>query len=233
MPGMKKISRRHGQSQWIGQGMLAVSLAFGQFACGGSDGEGPIMPTLCTDAFTACGGDPLGMWSISGSCLDGDLAAGFNSTRSAACMSQTTAADVKVTGSLIYMGAAPDIVAVYNATVTTRLAESISPACAMEAYQVTTLDAAACTQIQTAIKNIDPDPSTIAETTVSCSLVGANCDCSIKIADLQMAQSFITITGSNIAEGNDTYDFCVSGTTMTQKRMVAGAVSVVVTLTKK
>lgn len=233
MRRMKKISRRQGQSLSIVQGMLAVSLAFAQLACGGSDGDGPIMPTLCTGAFTACGGDPLGMWSISSSCLDGDLVAGINSTRSAACMSQTTAADVKVTGSLNYMGAAPDTLAVYNATVTTRSTESISPACATEAFQIATLDAAACTQIQTAIKNLDPDPMTIAETTVSCSLVGANCDCSIKIADVQMAQNFVTVTGSNIAEGNDTYDFCVSGTTMTQKRMIAGAVSAVVTLAKK
>ena len=140
---------------------------------------------------------------------------------------------MKATGSLTYMGAAPDTLAVYNATVTTRTAESISPACAMEAFQVTTLDAAACTQIQTTLKNIDPDLMAIAETTVSCSLVGANCDCRITIADVQMAQNFITVTGSNIVEGNETYDFCVSGTTMTQKRMVAGTVSAVVKLEKK
>jgi hypothetical protein len=215
----------------MGQWMLVFSLAFAQFACGGSDGEGPIMPTLCTDAFTACGGDPVGMWSISGACLDGDLAAGFNSTRSGACATQTTAADVKVTGSLNYMGAAPDTVAMYNATLTARSTESISPACAMEAFQVTTLDAAACTQIQTTIKNSDPE--LMAETTVSCGLAGVNCDCRITIADLQMAQNFVTVTGSNIAEGSDTYDFCVSGTTMTQKRLLAGNVSVVVTLAKK
>jgi len=214
----------------MGQWMLAVSLAFAQLACGGSDGEGPIMPTLCTEAFTACGGDPLGMWSISGSCLDGDLAAAINGARSAACNTQTTAADVKVTGSLTYMGAAPDTLAVTNATVTSRSTESISPACAMEAFQVTTLDAAACTQIQTTLKNIDPE--LMAETTVSCALAGANCDCKITIADVQMAQSFATVTGSSIME-NDTYDFCVSGTTMTQKRMVAGNVSAVVKLEKK
>jgi hypothetical protein len=229
---MKKISRRQGQSQRIGQWMLAVSLAFGQLACGGSDGEGPIMPTLCTEAFTACGGDPLGMWSISGSCLDGDLAAAINGTHTAACMSQTTAADVKVTGSLNYMGAAPDTLAVYNATVTTRSTESISPACATEAYGVTTLDAAACTQIQTTIKNSDPE--LMAETTVSCSLAGTNCDCRITIADVQMAQNFVTVTGSNIVESdNTTYDFCISGTKMTQKHMLAGNVSAVVTLAKK
>jgi hypothetical protein len=189
------------------------------------------MPTVCTEAFTPCGGDPLGMWSVSGACLDGDLAAGFNSTRSAACMAQTTAADLKVTGSLNYMGAAPDTLVVYNATVTTRSTESISPACAMEAFQVTTLDAAACTQIQTTLKNLDPD--LMAETTVSCSLAGANCDCRITIADVQMAQSFVTVTGPNIAEGDDSYDFCISGTTMTQKRMLAGNVSAVVKLEKK
>ena len=48
-----------------------------------------------------------------------------------------------------------------------------------------------------------------------------------------MAQNFITVTGSNSAEGFDTYDFCVSGTTMTQKRMAGGNVSVVVKLEKK
>ena len=189
------------------------------------------MPTLCTEAFTACGGDPLGMWTVSGSCLDGDLAAGINSTRSAACMSQTTAADVKVTGSLNYMGAAPDTLVVYNATVTTRSTESISPACATEAFQIATLDAAACTQIQTAIKNSDAE--LMAETTVSCALTGANCDCRITIADVQMAQNFVTVTGSNIAEGFDTYDFCVNGTTMTQKRLIAGTASAVVKLEKK
>ena len=191
------------------------------------------MPTLCTEAFTACGGDPAGMWNISGACLDGDLAAAINSTRPAACSTQTTAADVKATGSLIYMGAAPDTLAVYNATVTTRTAESVSPACAMEAYQITTLDAAACTQLQTTFKNLDPDLMAIAETTVTCALAGANCDCRITIADRQMAQNFITVTGSNIAEGNESYDFCISGTTMTQKRMVAGNVSAIVTLEKK
>jgi hypothetical protein len=226
MRRMRKIIGRH-------EGlMLAVVLVYSQLGCSGSSGEGPIMATLCTEAFTACGGDPTGTWDVAGVCVDGDLAAALNSQRSAACMSATTAVDLKATGSVTYMGTAPDTLVVYKTTVTMRSTESISPACATEAFAVTTLDAAACTQIATSLKNVDPDLA--AETTVSCSLAGGNCDCRTTIADVQMEQKFITVTGSNILESDDqTYDFCINGTAMTQKQLLAGNVSAVARFTKK
>ena len=160
------------------------------------------MPTLCTEAFTACGGDPAGMWTSG--LLDGDLAASINSTRSAACNDPDDRSRREGDRLPQVHGCGARHPRRHNATVTTRSTESISPACATEAFQVTTLDAAACTQIQTTIKNSDPELMTIAETTVSYSLIGANCDCRITIADVQMAQNFVTVTGSNIAESDST-----------------------------
>jgi len=145
-------------------------------------------------------------------------------------MTQTTAADLKVTGTVTYtaVSATADAVVTYKAKIEARSTESISPACAMDTYGVTTLDAAGCAQIQEMLKAGDP------ETTVSCSLAAGNCDCRITIADMKMAQNFYTLTGSNVLESDDvTYDICVTGTTMLQKEPIAGNVSGVTRLQKK
>ena len=209
--------------------MLAALLALGQLACGSSSETGPIKGTLCTDTFTACGGDPTGTWTVVGVCLDGDLAAAENGLRSAACATQTTGADVSATGSAMYTAAtaSADAVVIYNETTTERSTESISPACATDSYGVTTLDANGCAQIQTTLKNGD------AEKTVACSLSGGNCDCRVTIMHVSKVQNLITITGSNIVESDDTtYDFCVTGNTMLQRQMLAGNVSAITHLEK-
>jgi hypothetical protein len=210
--------------------MVAVLLAFGQFACGSSGGgDGAITAALCTDTFTACGGDPTGNWTVSGICVDGDLAGGFNSQQNTACTSQTKTAALKGSGSAMYMApTAGDGVVVYDAKLELRTTESISPACAADSYGVATLDASGCTQIQTLLKGGD------AGTTVTCAMAAGNCDCTVDVVELQMAQNLYTITGSNIVENDDsTYDFCVNGMTMVQKENIAGNVNVVTTFTKK
>jgi hypothetical protein len=209
--------------------MAVVLLAFGPLACGSSSDNGPITSTLCTDTFTACGGEPTGTWTVGGVCLDADLAAGFNSERTGACTSQTTGADVSATGTVTYMApmAGLDPAVMYNATITLRTTESISPACAMEAYGVTTLDAAACTQLATLLKANDP------ERTLTCAMAGANCDCRLTYVHKKMGQNLYTITGSTISESDDSsYEFCVNGNTLTQKEAIAGNVSGITRLTK-
>jgi hypothetical protein len=209
--------------------MVAVALAFGQLACGSSSGDGGMTAKLCTDTFTACGGDPTGNWSVSGFCLDGDLVAGFNGEQSTACNTQTKSAVLKGSGSAMYMmPTGGDGVVVYDAKLEVQTKESISPACAADTYGVATLDASGCTQIQTVLKGGDAD------TTVSCAMAAGNCDCTMDIVSLQKAQNLYTIAGSNITESDDsTYDFCVNGMTMVQKENLVGNVNVVTTFTKK
>jgi hypothetical protein len=210
--------------------MVAVLLAFGQLACGSSSGDGGITGTLCTDTFNACGGEPTGNWTLSGFCLDGDLVAGLNSEQTAAsCSSQTKTAQAKGSGTANYMApVAGDGVVVYDAKLELRTTESISPACAADAWGVATLDATGCTQIQTAIKAGD------ANTTVTCAMAAGNCDCTVDQVTLQKAQNLYTLTGSNIVESDDsTYDICVNGMTMTQRQNIAGTVNVISTFTKK
>ena len=145
--------------------VLSVLLAVGQFACGSSDGDGLITAAACTDTFTACGGDPTGTWNLSGVCIEGDLVAALNSQQTAACNTQTTKATVKGSGSVMYVAATTaDAIVIYDAKLEKQTTESISAACAADSYGVTTLDAAGCTQIATAIKDADP------EATASCAL---------------------------------------------------------------
>jgi hypothetical protein len=224
MRRMNETSLRHGCL------FAVILLACGPLACGSSD-DGPITSTLCTDTFTACGGDPTGTWTVSSACLDGDLAAGMNSVRTGACTTQTKGANVTASGMVTYMApvAGLDPAVTYSATIDLRSMESITPACAMQDYAVTTLDAAACTQIATALKAGD------AETTVSCSMAGENCDCRITTIHKKMTQNLFTLTGSMISESggdNSTYEFCVNGNTMTQKETIVGTVSAITRLTK-
>jgi hypothetical protein len=222
IPRMRETPLR--QEAWV---LAVLLMALGQLACGSSGDTGPITSTLCTETFTACGGDPTGTWSVAGVCLDGDLAVAMNSQRSAACTTQTTGADVSATGSAIYtaMTASADAVVIYNETTTARSTESISPACATESFGVTTLDASGCTQIQTMLKNNDP------EKTVACSLSAGNCNCRVTLVHKKNVQNLFTMTGSNIVE-DTTYDICITGSTMLQKQTLAGTVSAVTRLTK-
>jgi len=210
--------------------MVAALLAFGQLACSGSSGDGAITGALCTDTFNACGGDPTGNWTVTGFCLDGDLVAGLNSSQTATeCNTQTKTAQLKGSGSANYMApVSGEGVVVYDAKLELRTTESISPACAAASWDVATLDASGCAQIQTAIKGGDAD------TTVTCVMAAGNCDCTVDQVSLQKAQNLYTITGSNITESDDsTYDFCINGTTMTQRENIAGNVNVITTFTKK
>ena len=223
MPRMQNHpARREG---WV----LAALLAFGQLACGASSETGPVKGTLCTETFSACMGDPTGTWTVAGVCLDGDLAAAQNGLRSPACAMHTTGAALSATGTVMYTAAAAgaDPVVIYKETMDERSTESISPACATEAYGVATLDAAGCTQVQTMLQTGD------ATKKVVCSLSGANCDCRITNMRPRMVQNLFTVTGSRIVESDDTaYDICITGSTMLQKQTRAGTVSSVTRLQK-
>ncbi len=211
-------------------GVLAALLAIGHLACGASAETGPVTSTLCTTSFTACGGDPTGTWNVAGVCLDGDLAAALNAERSSACAAQTTGADVRVTGSVMYTAAAAgaDPVVIYKGTTEERSTESVSPACAMDTYGVTTLDANGCTQIQTMLVNNDPAKK------VTCGLSGVNCGCRVTIVRARNVQNLVTMTGSNIVESDDaTYDVCVTGNAMVQRQTRAGNVGAITRMEKR
>lgn len=222
LPMQKTLPRQQG---WV----LAVLLAFGQLACGASSDNGPIKSTLCTESFTACGGDPSGTWNVVGVCLDGDLAAAYNSQHSDACASQTTGADLSRSGSATYKAATSDADAVvsYQSTTEEKAAESFSPDCAKDAYDITTLDANGCAQIQKTLQNGD------AQKKVTCSLSGGNCDCRVTIVHTRKVQNMFTISDSTIVESDDSsYDFCVTGSTMIQRQKYSGNVNVITRMEK-
>src|SRR5262245_30229596 len=102
MPRMNKTNFRFGR--WL----LVPLLALGSWACGGSDDNGSTTSTLCTDTFTACGGDASGTWKVMGVCVDSDLAAGLNSERPASCSGQTTGANITASGTVMYMAPSGD-----------------------------------------------------------------------------------------------------------------------------
>lgn len=70
-------------------GFSAVVLSISAVARGGSTGDGLPHAGICSQSFTACGGDPTGTWDIVSLCSDVDLKSVIGGNGTQACEHMT------------------------------------------------------------------------------------------------------------------------------------------------
>lgn len=104
----------------------------------------------------------------------------------------------------------------YSYNSITGAAETIAytPAC-VSALQGNTLTASVCSSLE---QNLNSEPGTTATCTYA-----TNCNCHSVISNVDTTSGTYTVSGSTITEdGGSSYDFCVSGNTMTQRQQIEG-----------
>jgi hypothetical protein len=210
----------------LGKGSFLVALTLAGHGCGGSSGGGLVQATACTGTFTACGGDPTGIWEIQSICSEGDFVAAFNAEMAAdfsACGSVFTSAKLAGAGSVTYGGGT----VTYDCTTRMAMSLTYTPSCFSAATGGLTASASTCSQNATRMSN---EPGGAA----TCSYAGENCSCDTTLTKVNTTTDSYSVSGSTITEGGgDSYTFCVGGNTMVEREQVSGNAYAVMTLEKR
>jgi hypothetical protein len=197
----------------------------GTSGTGGNSGAGGLSVAACTGTFKACGGDPTGTWDIVSACIEGNLVSAFNAALAAdepSCGSTLSAYSVNVLSGWITYSAG-------NCTSDTisESAETLAytPAC-ISALAGTTLDASVCSSLE---QSLNSEPGTTATCTYA-----TNCNCHSVVSNAGSSSATYTVSGSTITEDSgSSYDFCVSGNTMSQRQQIEGSAYVITQLKKR
>ena len=183
-----------------------VSGAGGSLTGGGS-GVGTSTNT-CTGTFAACGGDPTGTWDIVGVCVEGDLAAAANSSYasdSAECSSLCTGATLAAQGLVTYGAGSVQPNAILSLTETLAMTAGCYAALSGETWSSTSCASFA--------QGLDQQSGT----TATCSSGSSMCNCAY-VTVLSSTVDTYTVDGSLlVASDGTTTEFCVQGSTMTQR----------------
>jgi hypothetical protein len=184
-------------------GILAGSLALA--GCGGGSGGSEV--GVCTDAFTACGGDPTGSWQITGICLDASLTTILNEAwASPSCAGSVESASLSLSGTVTYNAGT----VTYDQTTVTSMKASYYLACMAETLGVSSPDATGCAALQASLDD-GSGPA------ASCTFSDA-CHCEVTESATNQAANGYTTAGASITESDgSTYDFCVTGAAMSQR----------------
>ena len=201
-----------------GAGSTSAGGTVGGSGPGGASGTGGIAASssvaACTGTFTPCGGDPSGTWDIVSACIDGNLVSAFNAAIAAdypSCSSTFTAFVVTaLSGSVTYSSGNY----VYNSISGAAETVAYTPAC-VSALQGNTLTASVCSSLE---QNLNNETGATATCTYA-----TNCNCHSVISNADTTSGTYTVSGSTIIEDSgSSYDFCVSGNTMTQRQQMEG-----------
>ena len=167
----------------------------------------------CSGAFNACGGDPTGTWKVTGPCTEVAFATEYNAllaSLGASCGNSVKSMSATVAGTLTYSEGTVTRDVTGNATGTL----SLSAACINDMMGVSSVDASVCSRIQSQLYSLSTSHGT-------CNLAGASCNCSFTLSTPTAAPNgynTYTVSGSTITESDDkSYEFCVSGNSMSQK----------------
>jgi len=159
--------------------------------CGGDDGGGGSNQALC-DSFSACGGDPVGVWSITGYCIDGDFEV-------PSCPTATADFNLNQSGTVTVNG---DDTYVTDTVTTGAIVAHIPGDC------FTGIPVASCSDLD------DEDQTCTGD-------IASSCDCTSTIDDTDTETGTWVANGSTItltpdgAGDPDMLDFCVDGNRMT------------------
>jgi hypothetical protein len=197
----------------------------GAGGAGGSSGTTLSPLAACSGIFKACGGDPTGTWDIVSACIEGDLVAAENADMAAdypSCRNTFSAASVDfMSGSVTYGAGEYTYDAKQQATETF----AYTPACVSDLGGVT-LNASVCSSLAQGLNSHSG-------VTATCSFA-TNCACRMVVADTNTTSGTYEVSGTTIDEDNgSSYDFCVSGNTMTQRQAIRGDAYGVVQLKKR
>jgi len=203
-------------------GLAALVTAFA--ACGG--GGGTKVAVCKAGAFTACGGDPTGTWHVSGICSENNLTTTMNqmyASQSSACATVVKSVDLSIAGTVTYTSGT----VTYNMNNSVAFSMSFSSACISGMLNMSgTMNASLCSSLGTSLTNSGTMTGT-------CSLSGSNCDCTISEKMTDSSSYPYSVSGSTITEsGGDSYDFCVSGKTMSERQDSSDLGFAVLSLTK-
>jgi hypothetical protein len=204
--------------------MAWVVLALG--CGGGGDGVTLTKATVCSGSYSACGGDPTGTWDLAGVCVEGDLAASADaqlSSKYAACAGSITNATVAGGGSVTYSGGN----ATYDAKEELVSTLAYSPACVAAISSGATLSASVCTQVQS---NLNAETNTKG----NCSYDGSHCNCTMTVTNPDTVTHTFSVSGSTISESDgSSYQFCVNGSSMSQRQSVGGSTYIISQFSKR
>jgi len=183
-------------------------------ASGTGGGTGGSSVAACTEIFMFCGGDPTGTWDIVSACIDGNLVSASNAALAAQYPScSNTFSEFGVTalsGSVTYSSGTY----LYNSITGAAETVAYTPAC-VSALEGVTLTASVCSSLE---QNLNMEPGATATCTYA-----TNCNCHSVISNTGTSSGTYTVSGSTITEDSgDSYDFCVSGNTMTQREQIEG-----------
>lgn len=195
------------------------------WACGGDDSDDGAAGSgggggMCS--IKACGGDPVGEWTVTDVCVSNPsklFAATVNADACSAALKSATGID----GSGGYkLGA--DKNAMSSIVVSGTAMFSFNDACA-KALGIGEVAATDCAKIQDAFKKEKATKS------ATCAAAGANCDCTIA-SDISLAGSgSYTVSGTEITISSLKQPFCVEGNKLQIETTQSGA-SLSFTLTK-
>ncbi len=165
-------------------------------------------PTSCTKSFEPCGGDPTGTWDIVGVCVQGDLVAAANAayaSDSEACSSLCTSASLEAHGSVTY-GAG-----IYEPNVVLTISENleVTPSCYVALFG-SAWSSAVCTSIAQALEEQSG-------TTATCVASNSGCECVYTANTSATADTYTTNGTTLVGSDGSTTDFCVQGSTMTER----------------
>lgn len=185
--------------------MLAGTLTV-HLGCGaGGDGSVPI----CT-AFSACGGDPTGKWTIDGVCTENDIAGQLLADLPPECNGAVQSVSLDVSGTLEYASGSETS----DVLIATGARLVYTSACiSAKIGAPTTVTQAVCDLVASIVAPADGP-------TVSCKLTGDACDCAMNtIENIQETDTY-TLSGSMITYSDGSaVQFCVSGSTLTVREI--------------
>jgi len=164
--------------------------------------------SACSETFTPCGGDPTGTWDIVSVCLQGDLAAAANAgyaADSADCSSLCTEATLAAQGSVTYSAGSVQPNAVLSLSETLEMTASCYAALFGKAW-----NSASCATVAQMLEKQSG-------TTAACSAGNSICNC-VYMDTTQAVADTYTVNGTTlVASDGSTTEFCVQGSTMTQR----------------
>lgn len=177
--------------------LVLLGLVLGSFGCGDDDGgggpgNGAIQLGNCP-AFSACGGELDGAWTLDGLCIDDDMP--FDTTECPGLTVVNTGGDVS--GTLTFA----------DGTLTSSVTSSITATLGIPSSCTMGLS---CAMIQGALAMSEG-----LDTATCSSSAGGGCTCTVGVLNSAMSSTTYTVDGDVVTTGDgDRFEYCVSGGTL-------------------
>jgi hypothetical protein len=185
--------------------------------CGCGGGGGNNIP-VC-GAFSPCGGDLTGKWTLDGICTEGDIFGSFMDTTDLPpeCKNLVQSVSMNMSGTIEYANG----VETSDVNMSMNMRFSYTSAClSAEAGTTVTMTQAICDSMVSSMTS-DPDAPK-----VTCSFSGGNCNCVMTMTNHAQETASYTVNGNTFTyEDGDEVEFCVSGSSLTMRQASDGQIA--------